>query len=93
MAMFLTYTIVLLIVQTALFISLPRFLQKIITWSILGGTIANFILSYYILMFVGQGNAIGCANLAASVLFTGVLYWKRNELYGKAKETNSGYIE
>ena len=81
MTMFIVYTIVLLIVQICLFISLPKILQKIIAFSILGGTIINFIFSYYILYFVGQGNTIGCANLCASVLFSVFLIYKHKELY------------
>lgn len=93
MTMFIVYTIVLLVVQVCLFLSLPKILQKIITFSILGGTIVNFIFSYYILYFVGQGNTIGCANLCASILFSAVLVYKRKELYGKVNTSNQYNIE
>lgn len=67
--MFIVLTLIMGLIQVAIFKSLPKFLKNILSLNIFMGMLVNFLLSGVILFFTGVGNLVGFLNLAGSVLF------------------------
>ena len=67
--MFVVLTLVMGLIQVAIFKSFPKFIRYFFSYNLFMGMVVNFLLSSTILFFTGVGNLVGFLNLAGSVLF------------------------